>query len=225
MPGGVVVPVVWSRELPSAPSSVRVYRDSLGHWYASFVVKLSALTSIPASSEAIGVDWGVAKLAITTNPAYDLVRAQHGQRAAARLAHYQRRMARRRPPPGKRASRGYRAANASPRRPPNDCSANAATTPASGRTASCTLMASSPSRTSDRPSSRSRGWHARPPTARSPRSRRCSSSRRPSGTPRRARRPEAHDHGLLQLPRESQAAVESVRTHVPLPGLWGEHGP
>ena len=110
LPKGVSLPVVWSRELPSAPSSVRVYRDSLGHWYASFVVKLPELTSIPASSEAIGVDWGVAKLAITTNPAYDLVHAQHGQRAAARLAHYQRRMARRRPPPGKRASRGYRAA-------------------------------------------------------------------------------------------------------------------
>jgi len=34
--GGVVVTVVWSRELPSQPSSVRVYRDGLGHWYASF---------------------------------------------------------------------------------------------------------------------------------------------------------------------------------------------
>jgi transposase len=30
---------VWSRGLPSDPTSVRVYRDSLGHWYASFVVR------------------------------------------------------------------------------------------------------------------------------------------------------------------------------------------
>jgi putative transposase len=30
---------VWSRELPSEPTSVRVYQDSLGHWYASFVVR------------------------------------------------------------------------------------------------------------------------------------------------------------------------------------------
>lgn len=36
--GGISLPVVWSRELPSAPTSVRVYQDSLGHWYASFVV-------------------------------------------------------------------------------------------------------------------------------------------------------------------------------------------
>lgn len=36
--GGIVLRVVWSRDLPAAPSSVRVYRDGLGHWYASFVV-------------------------------------------------------------------------------------------------------------------------------------------------------------------------------------------
>ncbi len=35
--GNVVVTVVWSRELPGHPSSVRVYQDTLGHWYASFV--------------------------------------------------------------------------------------------------------------------------------------------------------------------------------------------
>ncbi|MGI8305602.1 hypothetical protein [Saccharopolyspora hattusasensis] len=36
--GGIVCTVVWSRELPSAPSSVRVYQDAQGHWYCSFVV-------------------------------------------------------------------------------------------------------------------------------------------------------------------------------------------
>ena len=110
LPGGVVIPVVWSRELPSAPSSVRVYRDSVGHWYASFVVTRPEAEPLPASSEVIGIDWGVATLASTTNPSFDLVHAQHGKRAAAKLAKYQRRMARRRPPPGERASRGYRSA-------------------------------------------------------------------------------------------------------------------
>ena len=38
LPKGVTVPVVWSRDLPSQQSSVRVYQDSLGHWHASFVV-------------------------------------------------------------------------------------------------------------------------------------------------------------------------------------------
>lgn len=45
--GGIVVRPVWSRELPKAPSSVRVYRDAVGHWWASFVVP--ALTgTLPA---------------------------------------------------------------------------------------------------------------------------------------------------------------------------------
>lgn len=39
LPGKVTVPVVWSRELPCKATSVRVYRDNLGHWYASFVVR------------------------------------------------------------------------------------------------------------------------------------------------------------------------------------------
>jgi len=108
LPKGVSIPVVWSRELPSRPSSVRVYRDAVGHWYASFVVVAPEREALPESVAAIGVDWGVARLAITTNPAYDLAHARYAQRAAARLARYQRRMARRRPAPGRRASRGYR---------------------------------------------------------------------------------------------------------------------
>ncbi|WP_039641410.1 zinc ribbon domain-containing protein [Streptomyces sp. 769] len=36
--GGIVLTVVWSRTLPGEASSVRVSQDSLGHWYASFVV-------------------------------------------------------------------------------------------------------------------------------------------------------------------------------------------
>jgi putative transposase len=89
---------------------VRVHRDNLGHWYASFVVDRPEENPLPASDEAIGVDWGVTRLAVTTNPVYDLAHAQHAQRTEVRLAHYQRRMARRRPAPGKRASRGYAAA-------------------------------------------------------------------------------------------------------------------
>ena len=40
LPGGVFIPVVWTRELPSEPKSVRVSQDSLGHCYASFVVEI-----------------------------------------------------------------------------------------------------------------------------------------------------------------------------------------
>ena len=40
--------VVWSRDLPADPSSVRVYQDSTGAWYASFVV--------PAETEPLPQD-------------------------------------------------------------------------------------------------------------------------------------------------------------------------
>ncbi|WP_203856696.1 RNA-guided endonuclease InsQ/TnpB family protein [Plantactinospora mayteni] len=106
LPGGVTIPVVWSRELPSAPTSVRVYQDTLGHWYASFVVRRNT-TPAPDAEEAIGVDWGVTTTATTTDPAYDLPHLGHRKRCAAELAKLQRRMARRRRPRGVKPSNGY----------------------------------------------------------------------------------------------------------------------
>ncbi|MEV8532012.1 transposase [Streptomyces sp. NPDC051211] len=107
--GGVVVSVVWSRDLPKPPSSVRIYRDSLGHWYASFVVATTT-EALPATGRDIGIDWGVQETATTTSDTHDLPHAQHGKTAAQRLARYQRMMARRRPPKGKPGSKGYREA-------------------------------------------------------------------------------------------------------------------
>ncbi len=56
--GGLAIPVVWSRQLPAQPSSVRVYRDNIGHWYASFVVRRGD-RALPACEASIGIDWGV----------------------------------------------------------------------------------------------------------------------------------------------------------------------
>lgn len=107
--GGIVVGVVWSRCLPTTPSSVRIYRDGLGHWYASFVVEAQA-RPLPATGRVLGVDWGVNETATTTSGAHDLPHTGHGRQAAARLAFYQRQMARRRAPKGKAQSKGYRRA-------------------------------------------------------------------------------------------------------------------
>ncbi|WP_406170534.1 RNA-guided endonuclease InsQ/TnpB family protein [Streptomyces sp. NBC_00996] len=107
--GGVTVTVVWSRALPIAPSSVRVYRDSLGHWYASFVVAVE-VRPLPGTGRVIGIDWGVRVTATTTSDAHDLPHAQHGKKAQARLSRYDRMMARRRPAKGQCASKGYREA-------------------------------------------------------------------------------------------------------------------
>ncbi|MEU9639674.1 transposase [Streptomyces tendae] len=107
--GGIALTVVWSRELPAAPTSVRVYQDSVGHWYASFVVA-TEVQPLPATGAVLGVDWGVKETATTTSDAHDLPHAEHGKRAARRLAHYQRMMARRKPARGQAASKGYREA-------------------------------------------------------------------------------------------------------------------
>lgn len=109
MAGGIVLTVVWSRELPADPTSVRVYRNSLGHWYASFVVP-TASEPLPATGRVIGIDWGVKETATTTSNAHDLPYAGHGKSAARKLARYQRTMARRKPKKGQAASKGYRQA-------------------------------------------------------------------------------------------------------------------
>jgi putative transposase len=91
---GVSIPVVWHREMPSIPSSVRIYQDPLGHWYASFVVSREA-ESAPDVGGEIGIDWGVSTTATTTDPAYDLPYLGHRKRCAAELAKAQRKMSRR----------------------------------------------------------------------------------------------------------------------------------
>ncbi|OLT37982.1 transposase [Actinomadura sp. CNU-125] len=107
--GGIEAVVVWSRDLPADPSSVRIHRDSLGNWYASFVVPAQA-EPLPATGGVLGVDWGVTETATTTSEDHDLPHSEHGKKAQARLAHHQRQMARRRVPKGKKQTKGYRRA-------------------------------------------------------------------------------------------------------------------
>ncbi|WP_442921918.1 RNA-guided endonuclease InsQ/TnpB family protein [Microbacterium sp. CH12i] len=109
LPKGVSVPVVWSRQLPSDPTSVRIYRDALGHWYASFVTRREVIAPSVAT-DAIGIDWGVSTTATTTNADYDLQPSEYRRAAAQDLAHAQRKMARRRRPRGQSVSTGYRRA-------------------------------------------------------------------------------------------------------------------
>jgi putative transposase len=108
LPAGVSIPVAWSRELPSDPTSVRVYQDSLSHWYASFVVRRE-IEPAPEVDGAIGIDWGVKTVATTTDPAYDLPYLGHRRRCAAELAKAQRKMSRRFTK-GKAPSNGYQRA-------------------------------------------------------------------------------------------------------------------
>ncbi|MFB8282955.1 RNA-guided endonuclease InsQ/TnpB family protein [Nocardia colli] len=106
---GISIPVVWSRELPSEPTSVRVVQDSLGHWYASFVVRRIVEPAGVAES-GIGIDWGVCATATTTDPAFDLPYLGHRARCASELARAQRKMARRRVGRGQQSGGYQRAA-------------------------------------------------------------------------------------------------------------------
>ncbi|WP_329216779.1 transposase [Streptomyces sp. NBC_01485] len=107
--GGIALTVVWSRELPRPPGSVRVYRDGIGHWYCSFVVP-AEVQPLSGTGSVIGIDWGVKETATTTSDAHDLPHAEHGRKAQAELTRYDRMMARRRPKKGQAASKGYREA-------------------------------------------------------------------------------------------------------------------
>ena len=119
---GTVIPVVWSRSLPSAPTSVRVYRKPSGKWFASFVVEVMPEYDMPHTGNAIGIDWGVRETATTAtvdargdvseSKDFDMPFGAHERKYEKSLAEIQRRMARRYRK-GKRCrnqSRGYKKA-------------------------------------------------------------------------------------------------------------------
>jgi putative transposase len=59
------VPIEWSRDLPSDPSSVTVIRDASGRYFASFVVEVEP-KSLPANGKAVGIDLGLESLVVTS---------------------------------------------------------------------------------------------------------------------------------------------------------------
>ena len=91
------VRVRWSRELPSAPSSVTIVRDPDGYFYASFVVEVAA-SPLPAVVREAGVDVGIARLAtIATNDGgrSDIENPKYLGRKLRKLARLEREKSRR----------------------------------------------------------------------------------------------------------------------------------
>ena len=73
LPGGKLrlpkigdVPVRWSRELPSEPSSVTVIRDSAGRYFASFVIE-TAPGTLSKAKPVIGIDLGLTHFAVLSD--------------------------------------------------------------------------------------------------------------------------------------------------------------
>ena len=60
------VPVRWSRDLPSAPSSVTVIKDAAGRYFASFVVESQPGTP-PLAEPTIGIDLGLTHFAVLSD--------------------------------------------------------------------------------------------------------------------------------------------------------------
>lgn len=60
------VPVRWSRDLPSEPSSVTVIKDASGRYFASFVVQTSD-GPLPERAAEIGIDLGLTHFAVTSD--------------------------------------------------------------------------------------------------------------------------------------------------------------
>jgi putative transposase len=73
--GRIRLRVVWSRPLPSPPSSATVYRDPAGRWWASFVVRIEAPAQpLPLTGQATGLDLGLATFATTCDAESDIPR-------------------------------------------------------------------------------------------------------------------------------------------------------
>ena len=91
------VRVRWSRELPSAPSSVTIIREPDGRFYASFVVDV-AVSPLPAVAREVGVDVGIARLATiaaTDGGRYDIDNPKHLGRKLRKLRRLEREKSRR----------------------------------------------------------------------------------------------------------------------------------
>ncbi|MEG3840709.1 RNA-guided endonuclease TnpB family protein [Microcoleus sp. herbarium14] len=62
---GIVNPI-WSRELPSEPSSVTVIKDCANRYFLSFVVEIQPIQS-EAKNPSIGIDLGIKTFAVMSN--------------------------------------------------------------------------------------------------------------------------------------------------------------
>lgn len=57
---------VWSRELPSKPSSVTVIKDAASRYFLTFVVDVEPV-QIPAKNQSLGIDLGIKTFAVMSN--------------------------------------------------------------------------------------------------------------------------------------------------------------
>jgi putative transposase len=86
--------VKWSRLIEVQPSSVTVIKQPSGRYFVSLVVNIPDTAALPATGEAIGIDFGISRLATLSN-GEKISNPKHLSRYARRLAFLQRSVSRR----------------------------------------------------------------------------------------------------------------------------------
>ena len=86
--------VAWSRPLPSAATSVTIRKDAVGHYWASFVVRVE-IADVPCakSGRVSGLDVGLSTFATTEDERTDVANPRFAWGAAKALARSQRSVA------------------------------------------------------------------------------------------------------------------------------------
>ncbi|MCU0538021.1 MAG: transposase [Hydrococcus sp. Prado102] len=82
---------IWSRELPSEPSSATVIKDCAGRYFLSFVVEVEPI-SINAKNQSIGIDLGLKTFAVMSNG--DRVHSPESAKIDRKIRSRQRKLAR-----------------------------------------------------------------------------------------------------------------------------------
>ncbi len=85
--------VRWSRQLPSAPTSVTVIRDAAGRYFASFVVTTTGDETLPEVDSEVGIDLGLTHFAVLSDGT-KIAAPKFLRRAARKLRRLQQDLAR-----------------------------------------------------------------------------------------------------------------------------------
>lgn len=83
--------IKWSRQLPSDPSTVTVSKDQAGRYFVSCLCEFEP-TLLPVTDKKVGIDVGIKDLFVTSD-GFKSGNPRHTAKYAAKLAKYQRRLA------------------------------------------------------------------------------------------------------------------------------------
>ena len=81
----------WSQQLPADPSTVTVFKDQAGRYFVSCLCEFEP-TLLPVTDKKIGIDVGIKDLFVTSD-GFKSGNPRHTAKYAAKLAKYQRRLA------------------------------------------------------------------------------------------------------------------------------------